>query len=618
MDDGKKIEKTPKLFLTVGPTLHYSHSNVIKCWALALVAYCLCCLFWSKFLVGRFIGFDINALLSLDSWRIGSELVTVVSIFEYPWQILVLGMLMGILAVAPVLISQLMSFRYSIFFIVALFFLANLPGFAIFVLISCFAAAIRPLRFRSRFIAIALCLAPQLAYWGFFGGVGAVEPIKWGFSLTPWICAWLTSLAIAGLVLGIGHFSRYRPGLVWTVTALALITAVIIFETKIGFDELDYQIYIAINNPETVTEFHEHSLTEPLDETILNSTVRKYLTGFFYPTESIPLRAELKREIQNQLKHDRWPSWFIFPAELDYPQKRQSLFSQYDKFINTRFHSRRMPIALYFKAILSEYSPDIKLIGQKEILRFYNDYPFEHSRSIWYRLYHEFSASPESIEARLRIARDWAGQGRFEQADKLLTEAHKMVDEQLRATPEKPTTEKSLFSPFRPPAETIMTSFKLRELQSRIMHLERLMSLENRQNQPLEQRLAKFISLNPYDVDYQGYLEQLLSQSDTKDPIYDNILLAKVRLIEDEQLKAERLNELNKNYKDTDGGMQALYEFGLLKIRLWRELGDENIEKKKRLLNETRTILNDFLECYPCSYLAEQVRQNLATLPAAE
>ena len=74
------------------------------------------------------------------------------SIFEYPWQIVVLGLLMGILAVVPILISQLMSFGHSIIFILAVFFLASLPGFALTLLVSCFAVACRPLRFRSRII----------------------------------------------------------------------------------------------------------------------------------------------------------------------------------------------------------------------------------------------------------------------------------------------------------------------------------------------------------------------------------------------------------------------------------------------------------------------------------
>ena len=131
MDD-KETEKPPKVapksFMAVGPTLHYSHSNVQRCWLLAILAYGVSCLFWSKILTGSFWSFNFQTVTSPKLWRLGQSIMTGVSIFEYPWQILVLGLLMGILAVVPVLISQLMSFRYSLPFILAVFFLANLPA----------------------------------------------------------------------------------------------------------------------------------------------------------------------------------------------------------------------------------------------------------------------------------------------------------------------------------------------------------------------------------------------------------------------------------------------------------------------------------------------------------
>ncbi|GAH70842.1 unnamed protein product, partial [marine sediment metagenome] len=51
------------------------------------------------------------------------------------------------------------------------------------------------------------------------------------------------------------------------------------FEVTIGFDELDYQLYVAKNNPELVSEFHDHSITEALDKTTRDPIKRKYLEG---------------------------------------------------------------------------------------------------------------------------------------------------------------------------------------------------------------------------------------------------------------------------------------------------------------------------------------------------
>ncbi|MHC4863091.1 MAG: MCP four helix bundle domain-containing protein [Planctomycetota bacterium] len=617
----KEAEKTPlavsKSFLTVGPTLHYSHDNVQRCWLLAFAVFCISSSFWSKIVTGEFWSFNAQALRSAEFWRLDQSILTGVSIFEYPWQIFVLGLLMGVLAVVPVLISQLLSFGHSLPFILAVFFLADLPAFAICVLIGCFAAACRPLRFRSRFTAIALCTAPQLLYWGHCGGARGVEPIKWGFSFAPWICAWIIGLGIAGLVLGIGHYTRYRPGLVWIITTVFILLAVFTFEIRIGFDELDYQLYVANNNPEDITEFHDHSITEALDETIKNPVVRQYLAGFFYPTEPIPLRKELKREIQSQLRQGRWPSWFIRPAALNYQDKKQWLLEQYQTFIDRRPASRRMPIALYYKALLNEYSPDIDTIGQKEVLHFYSDYPFEESKRTWWRLHQDFGKSPESIEARWRIAKHLAAQARFGEADKHLAEAQAMALERSKLPAEQETGDDTFLGPFRPPADSVMTKVKIEHLQRRLNQLRNLIASKNLTDESASaERLARFVMLNPHAADYERRLDELLEQTGDSDPLRDNVLLAKTKLLADEQMRAEKLEQLHKQHQSADGGMHALYELGLLKIGLYQSETDP--EQKKQYLGDARKTLTRFIRLYPDSFCVEQVKKNLEDLPPAD
>jgi len=474
--------------------------------------------------------------------------------------------------------------------------------------------ACRPLRFRSRIIAVALCTAPQLIYWGYFGGAWKLEPIKLGFSFAPWICAWLIGLGIAGLVLGIGHYTRYRPGLVWIVTCIFLFLAILTFEIRIGFDELDYQLYVAKNNPEQVSEFHDHSITEALDKTIADEGIRKYLAGFFYPTEPIPLRTDLKKEIQVKLDYDRWPIWLTVPQELNYQAKRELLLKQYELFIRKRPPSRRMPIALYYKALLSEYSPDIKILGEKEILHFYNDYPHEDSLLIWYRLYEQFPESKESLEARWRIAKDWAGRGRFEEADRLIAETQHKLNELLKQPEEEQIETYTFFSPFYSPTDSVMTRFKLTDLQRRINQLRNLIGSENRTDQAgTKERLARFVMLNPYKLDYTWQLDELIQQIGDKDPLRDNILLAQVKLIADEKLRAEKLAQLHKDFEKTDGGIQALYELGRLKLSMYHN--ETNPEQKKKYLDDTRDTLKLFISLYPDSFCAEQAKKTLDGLP---
>ncbi|MGD0573058.1 MAG: hypothetical protein ABSB11_08560 [Sedimentisphaerales bacterium] len=610
---------TSKSFLTAGPTLHYSHTNVLGFWLLTTTVFAVTCLFWSKILTGSPWAFNPDSATTPASWQIGRFLLTGVSIFEYPWQILVLALLMAVMTIAPILTAQLLSFSYSLPMILAVLFLSDLPAFAVSLLISCIAVACRPLRFRSRITSIALCMLPQLIYWGIFGGARNVEPIKWGFSFTPWIGAWLIGLGVAGAVLGIGHFSRYRPGLIWSATTILLVLAIITFGLWIGFDELDYQLYIARNNPEQVAEFHDHSITKAIDRAIKNPAVAKYLGGFFYPTEPIALRKELKDEIQAQLVHDRWPTWFVVPQELRYQEKREWLLGQYDLFINRRPKSKRMPIALYYKALLTEYSPDYRLLDEKETLHFYSDYPFDRSRAVWFQLYTGFADSPESLEARWRIAMQWAGQGRFDEALAIIAEDSKLLETRLKLLAGDQPAEDSIFSLFRPPLDSAMTVSKLMELQRKLSQLRTLISPANYTAKPDSvKRLARFVTLNPNSPDYANQLDELLSEMGKNDPLRDDVLLAQIKLIPDEQLLAEKLAELYTQHYRTDGGMEALYELSLLKIHFWQQQDAANAEQKKKYLADARATLKEFLRMYPNSFPAEQVKKNLASLPTGD
>ena len=618
--ENNQTEKSPivvtKSFLTFGPTLHYSHKNVQRCWYLAIAAYGITCLFWSKIATGSFFSFEIEAVATHAFWRLDQSLVTGISIFEYPWQILVLGLMMGILAIVPVLISQLMSFEYSLPLILEVVVLANLPGFAICLLISCFAVACRPLRFRSRFIAVALCASPQLAYWIYFGGARGVEPIEMGFSFVPWFVAWLDSLIIAGFVLGIGHFTRYKPGLVWIFTAITLVIAVVVFEYAIGFDELDYQLYVAKNNPELVNEFHDHNISEFLDKTINDPDVQKYLRDFYYPADPKVRREVLKREIQVRLSYDQWPNWFILPDELNYAARKNELFKQYNQFMKKRPNSRRMPIALYFDAILDEYSPDIRILGDKEMLQFYSNCPQERSMETWWKLYSEFGDSPESLEARWRIAKHWAGKGIFQAAQDLLIEAQTKVAKHLKLLEDEKKPSESLFSLFQIPPDSVMTIPKLKDLQRRIEVTLSLIGPENRSDEPgANDRLAQFVMLNPHTLDYPGKIYSLLQQTTEDDPLRDNILLAQAKLFDDEQLRTEQLAKLHENYPKTDGGMQALYEISRLRFTKWLQQDETDAELKKQYLSQARETLSSFISLYPSSFYIEQVKKYLDDIP---
>jgi hypothetical protein len=614
-----------KSLLTAGPTLHYSHTNVNSCYFLAICVYYAASVFWAKLLTGK--------LLALwGPFYLEKFILSPLSIFEYPAQIFVLGLLVGIFAAVPILASQLMSFKYSILFVLMLLFIAGLPGLAICVLVGAFAAALRPLRFRSRYIAIVLCTSPAFLYFALFGPAKNTDNVRWAMSFAPWFYGLFNALVISATAIIIGHFTRYRPSLIWTITAAFLVAAVIVFQSRISLAELDYQLYVAKNNPETIPEFADHSITNALDHTIKGRESRSYFQPPFYPVEPTALRTALKKEIQNRLMHDRWPEWFNAPLELQYQQKKQQLLEQYDLFINppkqwwkpvfihkaflrSTVRTKRMAIALYYKAMLSELAPELNILVEKETLHFYNDYPHKENLPIWHKLYFEYPDSTESLEACWRRAVHLAGMEQFAAARQLIDQALSMIKKNESAAAVGSSTDETE-GIFRKPQTTVITEFELKKIKRKLQYLGNLISDENlRPDEKTAHLLAQFILLNPHDQFFRMQLDNLLAQGTDKSSIADNILLSQVMLTPDPVLRQQRLSQLAINYAGTDGGIQAAFEQACLKLAIWKEHGLSDAEKEK-YLTEARTDLKAFLKNHPDSIFTEQAREKLATFPA--
>jgi hypothetical protein len=616
-----KAQSVPsKSLMTAGPTLHYSHANVRTFALVANVFYLLTCVLWCKLFTDSWFTLSFTAGGLSDLWLLGQYVLSPVSIFEYPWQIAVIGLVMGMLAAVPPLIAQLFSFVYCLPLVVSLAFFAHMPAFALCVLFSSLLIAARPLRFRSRIISFALCLTPQMLYWAVFGGSHSVDPLMWGFSFSPWICAWLVALFVAGEVLLMGHFTRYRPGMISLFTALTLLLAFCIFQFKIGSDELAYQRYIVKNNPETVVQFHEHVITDALNETIRNPVTAAYLTHGFYPRDPVILRNELKKEIVLQLSYGRWPTWLLIPEELDFPSHRDYLFHQYENYISGHLGGRRMPIALYYKALLADFTPDLPLVEEKEILRFHSDYPSDASSLVWYTLNANYPQSPESIEARLRLAIRYAGSNNLEYARQLVQEAIDMVPVVAQALAVSKDSRISYFTAFTPPLSSALTPFRLADLEFRLKQFRDLISEQNiiAGDDSSRLRLADLVLMNPYTRDYRSRLSDSAQKFKPGDPLTDNVLLALAMFMKDPSDRAIRLKAIAEEFPDSDGGIAALYELGRLKVNQWRDTPENDAEGKLQFLADSRATLTRFAQLYPASIWADRARTLLHDLPSIE
>jgi hypothetical protein len=273
--------------------------------------------------------------------------------------------------------------------------------------------------------------------------------------------------------------------------------------------------------------------------------------------------------------------------------------------------------------VLSEYTPDIKSFKNNEVLSFYKDYPHPENWTIWYAIYNDFPSSPESIEARWRMAVHWSGRTRFEDSSDICKKAMRMIDEhekwlesQERARLED---EGTFLTAFTMPAKTVITQFKLSELKIKI---SRLLSLINEQNYTIEpeskQRLADFVTLNSHSLQYADKVKDMLEDTEPSDPLRDNLLLANILLMDNLKDKVDGLTELRKKFPHRDASVTALYELAMLKVKQWKEIPQEQAKLRKDYLNSTRETLNEFMELYPDSILSGQAKTTLERLPAIE
>ena len=208
------------------------------------------------------------------------------------------------------------------------------------------------------------------------------------------------------------------------------------------------------------------------------------------------------------------------------------------------------------------------------------------------------------------------GPGKVRGGTAIIAEDSNLLEARLKLLTGDQPAEESIFSLFRPPPDSAMTISKLMELQRKLSQLRTLISPDNHTAKPDSvKRLAKFVMLNPNNPDYANQLDELLSEMGKNDPLRDNVLLAQVKLIPDEQHLAEKLAELHTQYQNTDGGMQALYELCLLKIHFWQQQDAANTEQKKKYLADAKATLTLFCVCIPAVFPPSRLRKILQVCP---
>ena len=619
---GNKDATAQKRWFSDGAGMVYSRGPRMSAWLLNLFLYTLLCMFYQRVQTGTWLGH--KAILPGDF--LIEQLLAPLNIFYFPTQIIVIALVMALICVVPILTSQLYNVLYAVPFVLVMFLLSrNLPlSFCLFV--SCAAVGFRPMRFKSKFVAALLCLLPEVLYGIIFRGDNPEQNIlRWAVLYAPWALALLVSVLVIGLVIGIGHFLRYRPGVLTPVFGLLLAGAVLLFHYTIGMSERDFQADVYRYSPDQIKEFQDRSIVPLLEEELAQRLKQEpYLKPEL-------VKEDLRRQWRQAYLASRLGGLIDLTSKASreffmFYQAKLIALDHIDSFMDRYPQDRRLSAALFYKALLFDLSVDFTALRDEDALRFYHDIPLPESQKFWSQLLERFAHSAESIEARLRLARIWAGQKpkkptdsfNFPRSLDLLEEARKLCAAVLQERT-KPMRRHSYASSWRedifrkPPSP--LSNEELTALQVRIIKLMTLIGKENRTGHVRhEERLAEFVGLDVHQLNYSDRLQELMMNSPQPDPLLDNIELAQALLIRDGDERIIRLSDLASRYESCDGGIEAMLELAQALLNKYHR--SEYQADREVLRTRSQELLQKICDLRPDSPLVEYARQMLQNLPA--
>lgn len=560
-----------KRWFSDGATM--SHPSRLRgfCWLINLVLYALLNMFILRIQTGS----ELLWKQPEQSPFLVERLLNPVNIFNFPSYIFVTAMFTALLCAIPLCIALFYNLLHAIPFVLLVLFLGHNPPLCLALFVGCALISFEPFRFKSKFIASILAMLPVILYWVLFAGNNPQEnALRWAIMYAPWVLAFLITVIFFGVVIGLGHFMRYRPGIMMPVFGLTLAGTVVLFHFTIGMIERDFQADVYAYSPGNIKAFRSQNIMPLLEEEL---------------GQRLKERPYLNAQVEmNQLRTEwLWafnagpdPSITLLrPGSLSTRELTNFFTASYravehiDAFIARHPNAPRIADALYYRGLLFDLRVDIRTLRDEDTLRYYTTFPSSNSEGIWKQVLNNFDATDMALEARYRLAQLAAATipaqtdkpFGFNEALSLLQQADTKLQERISSPDfDKPASGwwfEQMPGLFTPPPPTI-SAVQLRRLEVRIGRLMDLLNKENRSgHEQHDRRLATFIGLDPRQLDYEHQLKILLNESPKPDPLIDNIELAYALLERDPKIKLRRLKELAEQYPRLDGGIQARLEY---------------------------------------------------------
>jgi len=503
--------------------------------------------FWRYLATGRWVDFRPAAYYRDLTTPLGEIFRHPLDILAYPWMIFVMGLLVGLLALVPILIAVLYRSQRSVPFVLIVAALGHAPVLALAVAIGCALASRSSIRNEMPFLASVLGLVPAAAYFALSAVAGvdtaAVLPLQRWAVYAPFLIAFVSAVLTGAIVLGLARLTGLRSGPICLTLVLLLAAPVAMFYLRIGADELDYAL-------------------------IVN---RLQVDGSLFEDEALGpwARRNAAEGLNPRTMRERvWE---------DLRSRRNRLLERCDRFLARHAASPRSSAVMWLRAqAMSLQLDEVALSGG--LIKYAPSFPLPASQKAWEALRRDQPTSPQAILADWRLG-EMAFRAIWEEraadpnalvrkADECLQRARQALREMFpAAAEEEPASVTRLM--FAPPTDVPSREYFLGAKEA----VERLLWLveENRvlTDPNSAEALGAYLAVNPKLPDYFQRLGSLLSDKTRqreRTAMGDNLKLAVALQTPDLYERADQLIQLAKDER-TDAAIVANFELGKFALR---------------------------------------------------
>jgi hypothetical protein len=547
----------PENQTTVAPKAAYIHSRWLMrtdrlrrawtCLALCLAGYVGACAFWRYLASGQWVNFHPGVFYLDLTVPLGEIFRHPLDVLTYPWMILVLGLGLGLLVLVPLILAVLYRPAIATPLVLALILLGHMPVLALAVGVGCALAGRAKFRQETPYLALALGLLPTAGYFAMSAMAGmdasVVLPLQRWVLYAPILIAFISTAALAALLLGLARLAGYRSVAVLPVLTAFLAGPALLFYLEIGADELSYAVIVNQLQP----------------------------SGSIFDDEALKpwsRRHDAEGLSQQALAERVWE---------DLRARRDVLDDTCRRFLKRHAASPRRPAILWLRAQAASLQLDeVALAGG--LIKCSPTFALQESAQAWQELLKTCPASPQAALAERELAElalrqiahgaDANTQARV--ADEHLHRAAEALKAMVSSDSGQAAIDKrARREMFFQPAEVPSPDYYRGALEA-VEQLAWLMSRNNVLNDPnAAEALGAFVDINPKLPDYAQRIGRLLSdpaKARESTNLGDNIKLAVALQTPNVYERAEMLMALAKDER-TDAAIVANFELGKLAMR---------------------------------------------------